>query len=117
MASTSGLVLACSLFDSLMFALIVYGIGVVLVLACCSFDLVRSVDLFMLVINGIGASGCSHVLHLMLLVCVGPVCRWWHRRCVLTCCSVDLLAFHGVGLFMHVVDDTGVGTGVGVSFV
>ena len=55
MASASGPVLACSLFDSLMFALIVYGIGVVLVLACCSFDLVRSVDLFVLVINGIGA--------------------------------------------------------------
>ena len=55
MASASGLVLACSLFDSLMFALIVYGIGVVLVLACCSFDLVHSVDLFVLVINGIGA--------------------------------------------------------------
>ena len=53
----------------------------------------------------------------MLLVCVGPVCRWWRRRCVLTCCSVDLLAFHGVGPFMHVVDDTGVGTGVGVSFI
>ena len=59
MASASGLVLACSLFDLLMFVLIVYGVGVVL--ACCSFDLVCSVDLFVLVIDGIGARAGARI--------------------------------------------------------
>src|SRR6266852_5145587 len=57
MVSTSGWMLACSSLDSLMFVLVVYGVGVVLVLACCSFNLLafRSVGLFVLVIDGIGA--------------------------------------------------------------
>ena len=56
MASASGLVLVCSSFDSLMFVLVVYDVGVVLVLAC-SFDLLAfcGVGLFVLVVNGVGA--------------------------------------------------------------
>ena len=56
MASALGLVLACSSFDSLMFMLVVYDVGIVLVLAC-SFDLLvfHGVGLFVLVVDGAGA--------------------------------------------------------------
>ena len=54
--------LACSSFDSLMFVLVVYDVGVVPVLAC-SFDLLafRGVGLLVLVVDGAGARVGVHM--------------------------------------------------------